>query len=262
MKLYRLYLDESGDHSYYSIEEEAKRYLGLTGCIIEAEYYRTTFHPNLESLKRKHFPHDPDYPVILHRKEVIHRKGAFWRLRDNAKLHAFNQDLLEFFERERYVVITVVIDKKTHIERYGAAAFHPYNYCLAAMLERYCGFLNFFNAHGDVLAESRGKREDKLLESAYTHIFETGTQWRGLDFFQNTLTTRNLKVKPKAANISGVQLADLLAYPSKQDILLENRRIDNIGDVFGRRVCRAIEQKYNRQIYQGRVEGYGKVFLK
>ena len=37
MTLYRLYLDESGDHTFTESEEIEKRYLGLVGCSIRRE---------------------------------------------------------------------------------------------------------------------------------------------------------------------------------------------------------------------------------
>jgi len=166
MKRYRLYVDESGDHTYYKLEDPARRYLGLIGIFIETEYYRTTFQPEVEGFKQEHFPYNPDEPVILHREDIINRRGPFWRLRDTEKERAFNEDFLQFIEEQDYCIITVVIDKKAHIERYGKAAYHPYHYCLAALLERYCGFLNFYNAQGDVLAESRGGTEDQQLKTS------------------------------------------------------------------------------------------------
>ena len=262
MKRYRLYVDESGDHTYYRLEDPAKRYLGLTGIFIKDEYYRTTFQPEMENLKQKHFPHSPDEPVILHRKDIINRKGPFWRLRDMGKEQAFNEGFLQFIKEQDYRIITVVIDKKTHIERYGEAAYHPYHYCLAALLERYCGFLNFYNARGDVLAESRGGREDQQLKGAYQTLYEKGTWYWEPESFQRALTSSEIKLKPKSANIAGLQLCDLLAYPSKQEILVEQGRVGDPGDNFGRQICQHIETKYNRHLYQGRVEGYGKVFLK
>jgi hypothetical protein len=127
MKLYRLYIDESGDHTYYEVEEPARRYLGLTGIFVEAEYYRNTLQPEMELLKQKHFPHSPDEPVILHRKDIINHTGPFWRLRDKAKEYDFNRDFLEFIQRQEYRIITVVIDKKAQIERYGEFAYNPYH---------------------------------------------------------------------------------------------------------------------------------------
>jgi len=261
MKRYRLYIDESGDHTYYKLEDPAKRYLGLIGIFIETEYYRTTFQPELEGLKQKHFPHNPDEPVILHREDIINRTGPFWKLRDPERERAFNKDFLQFIKGQDYCVITVVIDKKIHVERHGEAAYHPYHYCLTALLERYCGFLNFYNAQGDVLAESRGGTEDIRLKRAYQKLYIEGTWYRGSKFFQQSLTSSQIKVKPKSANIAGLQLSDLLAHPSKQEILIEVQRIDDPGDNFGKQICQCIQAKYNQQVYEGRIWGYGKVFL-
>jgi len=261
MKRYRLYIDESGDHTYYKLEDPAKRYLGLTGIFIETEYYRTTFQPEMERFKQGHFPHNPDEPVILHLEEIINRIGPFWRLSDTEKERAFNEGFLQFIKEQDYCIITVVIDKKTHIERYGKAAYHPYHYCLAALLERYCGFLNFYNAQGDALAESRGGREDQQLKVAYRTIYNMGTQWRRSEFFKRSLTSSEIKIKLKLANIAGLQLSDLLAHPSKQEILIQEQRIDDPGDNFGKQICQCIQAKYNQQVYEGRVWGYGKVFL-
>jgi len=229
--------------------------------MVDGEIYRTRFHPALEALKQAHFPHSPDEPIVLHRKELVNRRGPFWRLRDPDNKRRFNDDILEFLTNQEYLLISVVIDKKTHIERYGAAAYHPYHYCLAALLERYCGFLNRFNARGDVMAESRGGTEDKQLKAAYTRLHESGTYLHDAAFFQRVLTSRQLKLKPKSANIAGLQVADLLAYPCKQEILVDEGRLDDPGDVFGREICRCIKTKYNRRFSDGRVRGYGQVFL-
>ncbi len=260
-KRYRLYFDESGDHTFHTVDDPAKRYLGLTGVIVETDTYRIAFQPALEALKQRHFPHSPDEPTVLHRKELVNRSGPFGRLRDPGVEAAFNADLLNFLEDQQYVVITMVIDKRSHVERYGQAAFHPYHYCLAAMLERYCGFLNFYNAQGDVMGESRGGQEDRQLKEAYHAVFVAGTLQRGAAFFQNALTSGEIKLKPKTANIAGLQVADLLAFPSKQEVLLERNLLPDPGDVFGREIARHIAGKYNRRTTQNQVSGYGKVFL-
>jgi len=261
MKRYRLYIDESGDHTFHKSEDPAKRYLGLTGVFTETEYYRTTFQPEMERLKQKHFPYNPDEPVILHREDIINRTGPFWRLRDPEREQAFNEDLLRFIKEQAYQIITVVIDKNAHFERYGEAAYHPYHYCLTALLERYCGFLNFYNTQGDVLAESRGGTEDQRLKRAYQRLYTDGSWYRGPKFSQQALTSSEIKLKPKFKNIAGLQLADLLVHPSKQEILIEELRINDPGDNFGKQICQYIQAKYNRQVYEGRIKGYGKVFL-
>ena len=283
-KLYRIYIDESGDHTYGkkelrdfviksgekvikipdnhypALEVPDKRYLGLTSIIIEAERYKTNFYPALESLKQKHFPHSPDESIILERNEIINRRGPFWRLKDSGQETAFNDDLLSFLQSQEYTIITVVIDKKSHIERYYNA-FHPYHYCLAVMLERYRGFLHYRSAKGDVLAESRGGTEDKLLKAEYQRIYNEGTLKQSATHFQTVLTSKEIKIKPKIANISGLQIADILAHSSKQKILIENNVPNILIGTFGKTICTIIGEKYCRHLYKKK-KIYGKVFLK
>lgn len=261
MARYRLYVDESGDHTYKQITSHHRRYLCLTGVIVEVEDYRTSFHPGFETLKQTHFPHDPDEPLILHRSEIVNRRGLFRVLLDPDRERAFNEDFLGFVSQQAYFVIAVVIDKKSHRDKYGAAAFHPYNYCLTVMLERYAGFLKYFGGKGDVLAESRGAAEDRLLRHAYSRVWNVGTFYRSENFFQTALTSKELKLKPKKANIAGTQFADLLAHPIRQSILLEYGRIGATSGTFGEKICGAVRRKYNRKFYQGRIKGYGKIFL-
>jgi hypothetical protein len=63
-------------------------------------------------------------------------------------------------------------------------------------------------------------------------------------------------VKPKANNISGLQLADLIAHPSYRCALAE-RLEEPLPDCFGARIGRILrESKYLRS-QSGRIAGYG-----
>lgn len=260
---FRLYIDESGDHTYSDLYDISRRYLGLCGCVLELSYVNETFIPDMEALKREHFStHDPDEPVILHRNDITNRKGPFRVLRDDGKRERFDNALIDFFSQQQYKVITVVIDKKAHLESHGHLAWHPYHYCLLALLERYCGLLNHLGDRGDIMAESRGGSEDHHLKSAYRSIYHSGSRWRGPDFFQRAVTSKEIKLKKKKSNVAGLQIADLLAHPSKQEILKDTLILtdSDLGD-YCRRIIPAIQTKYNRQLYTGRIEGYGKIFL-
>lgn len=256
-KTYRMYIDESGDHTY----SEGKRYLGLTGVIFESQNYKDIFRPSFEEFKEKHFPHNPDEPVILHRREILDKSGPFWRLRDEEKHKSFDDDFIELLEKSKFKIITVVIDKKAHFDRYKESALHPYHFCLVALLERYCGVLNYYNVRGDVLAESRGGREDMQLKDAYENVYESGTNFRKQDFFQKSLTSKEIKIKPKSANIAGLQLADLLAHPCSIEILYEKKHITNWDGEYEKRVCKSINKKYNKHVHNGKIDGYGKIFI-
>ena len=251
-----MYIDESGDHTY----SEAKRYLCLTGIIFENQNYRDVFHPALDAFKQKHFPHNPDEPVILHRREIIDRKGRFGVLRDEAKRQEFNKDLLRFLEDHKFRVISVVIDKHAHQKKYSYPS-HPYHYCLLALLERYCELMNTYNVHGDVVAEARGGKEDMKLKEAYRNLYETGSYYHPANFFQTSLTSKEIKIKPKSANIAGLQLADLLAHPCKVEILFDNGHQREWDGEFEKKVCESIQKKYNKNDKTGRIKGYGKIFI-
>lgn len=260
-KLYRLYIDESGDHRYGKLEDTSKRYLSLTGCVIEREVYERAFCITMEQLKKKHFIYDLDEPIIFHREDIVKKHGSFYRLRDPVKEAVFNTDLLNFMKVMQYRIITVVIDKRTHIQRHGSTAYHPYHYCLTLILKRYCGLLSFLNAKGDVLAESRGGRENEELKDAYRTLYDGGSKWMAMSRFQNALTSREIKLKRKEANIAGLQLADLLAHPLKEDVLVRYCRIPEPKD-FGAKIRQAVVTKLNRRFGDGKIDGYGRIFLK
>ncbi len=256
---FRLYIDESGDHVFKHLEEEGHRYLCLLGCWFRGRDYRT-FHQELEAFKQHHFPHNPDEPVILHREDIINRRRAFWRLRDPDKSHAFDHDLLELIRRAEFKIVVVVIDKKELKLQYPTPA-HPYHLGLGFMLQRYCGFLNHINRCGDVMAESRGGHADRLLKDSYSLVYERGAWVKRAAFFQQALTSKELKVKPKSANIAGLQLADLLANPLRKAVLVEERKVQGPLASFTERILEAVKDKFNRHLYTGRVEGYGKVLF-
>jgi hypothetical protein len=256
---YRLYLDESGDHVYREVEDTPHRFLCLLGCWFQNPEY-LEFHKSLEKLKSQHFGHHPDDPVVLHREDIINRRKAFKILRDNDVREQFDGDLLEAINKAQFTVVAVVIDKLALRTAYSEQAAHPYHLAMGFMLQRYAGYLNHINRVGDVMAEARGGAEDRLLSDSYTRIYERGTWKTEASYFQGALTSRQLKLKQKSANISGLQLADVLCHPVKQYVLQQYGfvRTEELGD-FAIRLHLIVAKKFNAHLYDGRVEGYGYV---
>jgi len=262
-KFYRLYIDESGDHYYSPSNDPERRYLCLLGVFFELRYYENEFQPKFEEFKIKHFSRDVDDKIIvLHRKELINKQSYFGILKNKKEEQIFNKKLLEIFEKSRYGIICVVIDKKSHQKRWGVNAAHPYHYSLLAIVQRFVGFLNFNNAKGDVLAESRGAQEDLQLKSEFTHLYETGTSYVSNVVFQKCLSSKQIKLRKKQHNVAGLQMSDLLAHPCKQDVLLENKKIEKYYGKFGKKILKIASKKYNKRELLNRVNGYGKVFIK
>jgi len=257
---YRLYLDESGDHVFREVMETAHRYLCLLGCWFHNPDY-LTFHEALEALKARWLPHHPDDPVILHREDMLNARKAFKALRDPTVRTEWDEGLLKVIWQAEFRLVAVVIDKLSLRKAYGDAAAHPYHLALGFMLQRFAGYLNHINRVGDVMAESRGGTEDRLLKESYSRVYERGVWMTPAHRFQAALTSRELKLKNKSANISGLQLADLLGHPVKQQVLRQNGMIPEEAAPFARRLMEVVESKFNRQLYTGKIEGYGTVLF-
>ncbi len=284
--VYRLYIDESGDHTYGKkeeapfiikhgdqkevigtldyypqLEKDDKRYLGLTGCIFKLEYYREHFKPTFEAFKRDFF--DPDEQVILHAKEIMQRRGHFHILQNEEVANHFDAGIVDLIANAEYTIINVVIDKKNHIENYGSYAWHPYNYCLAVMLERYCFLLKRLRAKGDVIAERRGKTEDYELKNAYSRLYSDGNRFKSSAFFQQYLTSKEIKIKPKENNIAGLQLADILSHPLKKHTLVQKGLLPEPEEsLFWPKIIDIAKPKLYCRATDGCVDGYGLVFIK
>lgn len=225
-----MYVDECGNPDLESSDNPIHRFLSLTGVIISLDYVREILNPQIESLKTKYFGSHPDDPIILHRKEVLNAKYPFEVLRDEKIRKQFDVALLDLLRTWDYTVVTVCLDKKAHKEAYTVWRYEPYHYCLALLLERYVFFLEQNETKGDVIAESRGGHEDRKLKDSFSGLWKNGTEYVSPERFHEVFTSKQLKVKPKANNISGLQLADIIAHPSRTEVLKENdKRSDDLA---------------------------------
>lgn len=255
-----MYIDEVGNPDLGASKNPNHRYLNLTAVILELSYVRDVVFPKIESLKRSFFQSHPDDPVILHRKELVNKRTPFESLRDQATEQAFNENLLGLLRDFDYVVMAVTIDKLEHKEKYQMWRFDPYHYCLSMLIERYTRWLSRRNAAGDVMAESRGGKEDRRLKKSFSLLFESGTAYMNPSDFNQTLTSCQLKVKPKQNNIAGLQIADLIAHPVYKTMIA---RRENKPDptTFGSQIFEIIERTKFDRSPSGRIDGWGMKWL-
>jgi hypothetical protein len=257
---YRLYVDEVGNAGMHARMLPNERYLSLTGVIIRLDHVRDAVAPEMERLKERYFDSHPDDPLVLHRKELVNKRPPFAALRDPTIEVAFNCDLLQLLKDLDYTVVTVTIDKLEHSQRYGKWAAHPYHYCMEALLERYCHFLRHGPGVGDVMAESRGGGEDKALKQAFRELYDAGTSFVPPNVLQPQLTSRELKVEPKQANIAGLQLADVVAHPSFV-ASLARRYEQELSATFGGKIAKVLEKAKYRRRWDGQIASWGRVWL-
>jgi hypothetical protein len=257
---YRLFIDEVGNSDLKASSNPNQRYLSLTGIIFKLNYAVHQVEPDIEKLKREFFNASASNPVILHRRELVRALAPFENLKNQEVKAEFDAQLLHLFSVWDYQVITVVIDKLEHVRKYSVWHSDPYHYCLKVMLERYVKYLQRCDAVGDVLAEARGKKEDKRLKSSFQGVYAQGTGYLGSQDFANHITSRELKLKTKKDDLACLQIADLIAHPSYRSMKMVKEGITIPGD-FGKDIVSILERdKYYRH-RTGTIEGYGRKWL-
>jgi Protein of unknown function (DUF3800) len=251
--MYRLFIDEVGHDNLKSAGDPNEQYLCLMGVILDLDRAHQDLTNAMAGLKIDIFG---TAKVILHRREIIDKNPPFDRLNDLRTKRRFDEGLISIFTNCDYTALTVLIDKKEHVERYRVWKSHPYHYCLKAMLERYVMCLNERNGIGDVMAEWRGIKPNMKLEAAYRFIYRNGTEFMPVGEFQRRLSSGELKIRKKEANIAGLQLSDLLASPACRQLICE-RRGEDMTAPFGRQVVKILQDlKYHRN-WRGVVRGIG-----
>lgn len=258
--MYRLYIDETGNADLAASNDPNHRYLSLTGIVMDIDHVRQFATPGLNTIKHEILGHDPDSTPVMHRKDILQKNYPWHLLRDPPTETRFNGLLLEYLTNTEYVVITAVIDKQEHLNRYSVWRHDPYHYCLEVLIERYALWLHYRHKIGDVMGEVRGGNFDRRLENCFSRFYARGTTYVRADVIQTHLTSKNLKMKRKQENVTGLQIADLLAHPSALHI-----RSQSVGDVmpsgFGAQIVHLlIDQKYNRS-RTGKIDGYGTKWL-
>jgi len=258
----RLYIDEVGNSDLKGASADPNvRYLALTGVMTRCDLHDRRLTPALENLKR-HFPTTASAPPLnFHRRDIMRREGPFAALRDPAVLERFNDELADFVKVQPYLVTTVQIDKKQHMDLYGVWQYDPYHYCLRCLIERYVLYLNRHDLQGDVVIEPRFKKADKRLKTSFERIYNHGTEHLPPEVIQRRLLSKDIGFFDKRANVAGLQLADLLAHPSARHMRFERDGVDPPSDYGARLADILVGWKYARHPRTLKVKGWGTKWL-
>ena len=208
---YIVYADESGDHGLVSIDPEYPVF-ALTFCMIRKSDYTDTVVPAIQRFKFDFWGHDA---VVLHEHDIRKSKGDFAILMADPDLRArFYQRLNGLIESAPITLFASVIDKLRLKEKY-TKPWNPYRIALLFCMERLLFNLLQNNQAGKtvyIMFESRGKKEDRELETEFHRIRNNDENWGYLEpDFQSVVF--NIRFINKTANSTGLQLADLMARP-------------------------------------------------
>ena len=201
---YVVYVDESGDHSLASIDAGYPVFV-LALCVFHKRHYSEQIIPAVEKLKFNYFGHDS---VVLHENEISKQKGVFAFLSHRPTRVAFMERLNSIMDASNFILIACVVDK-VRLSRSEGANSNPYHIALGICLEALHGFLiekgqEKLRTH--VVVECRGKKEDSELELEFRRIRDGSNSGnRSLPF--------DIVFADKKTNLTGLQLADLVARP-------------------------------------------------
>ena len=201
---YIVYVDESGDHSLQSIDENYPIFV-LAFCVFHKRHYSEAIVPALEKFKFNHFGHDQ---VVLHENDIRKEKGAFNIFRGPEERERFLDQLTNIIAYSNFILISCTIDKRA-MRRPGESDSNPYHVALGYCMETLHEFLKEKCQHEKqthIVVECRGKREDAELELEFRRICD-GNNRLGISLPFEILFA------DKKVMSSGLQLADLVARP-------------------------------------------------
>ena len=134
-------------------------------------------------------------------------------MREPSNRARFDKALVDLLESAPYTVVSAGIDKKLH-RRHYTEPDHPYHYLLKVLLERFVMYLACEQATGDVIVESRGKKDDTRLKLEYERFYKSGNEHVPRQAVERRLVKTLTMVEREGHNVAGLQVADMLAFPS------------------------------------------------
>jgi hypothetical protein len=142
----------------------------------------------------------------------------------------FFDGLNALMRRLEFQVVACAIRKDRHKEQYGGVAIDPYELSLHVLVERFC-----FERGGVMVAEERDEHLNRELTRAWERLKDRGTTYVPAERVRGAISA--LKLRPKSANIAGLQVADLVASPIGRYVIGKTSRED----------WRIIERKFRQR---------------
>ena len=188
---------------------------------------------------------------VVHEPDVRKSTGAFWFGNDPVKQTEVRESLAEEIAYLDFVAIVCVVNRNAYVKEVGDVAFdnslpgHIYLMALDFMLERIALALeyHFGGAYAHLVAESRGSREDALLQFEYVRVHLDATSYIAPTWFRQQLSP-GITFYGKKDNIAGLELADLLARPCCEKVLAPGS-IPDRWPAFRRKLCPGVETAHS-----------------
>jgi hypothetical protein len=192
----------------------------LIGLVAGESYYAKTIAPRVKLFKTEHLGSPA---VILHSRDIRRCEGPIEFLRESPlrkqSLYAGINDLFGL----RVRLFAVVVDK-VRLQMQMVAKVNPYHLSLSILLSLVIGPPGMPGPSRtrltQIIAESRGRREDRELQHEFQLLRRSGLSSYGATDVQDRRATTLKRLFPervefvrKIKGVAGLELADLAAYP-------------------------------------------------
>lgn len=209
-----MFLDESGDHGLKTIDENFPIFL-LCGILISEENYKI-IREEINKIKRKFWQNKE---VVFHSRDIRKCNNEFKILFDLNVKQEFYKDINNLVSKDNFHIISSSIHKSAFIKKYGRLENDVYEISLSFVLERTIFCLDALKNCDEleIVIEKRGKKEDLKLAKHIQKITQLGTYYVSSEIIKKL--GFKTKFSWKKENINGLQLSDLIAYPTARYIL-------------------------------------------
>lgn len=211
-----MYVDECGDQNLSNFEATFPIFT-LCGVIVSEEQ-NSALEEKVNAMKQRFWG---TTGVILHSRDIRKCEKAFVKLFDLEVKKQFYDEINTILgEVGAYKVVSCTIRKEDYIRQFGR--FNDvYGQSLSLLVERAIFYIDDLKIDAgvdlEIIAEMRGKKEDRNLLSYYNQLRDKGTYWVTPERLQSHV--KRFDFVPKRDNVIGLQIADLIAYPITRHIL-------------------------------------------
>ena len=179
--MYLMYIDESGDTS--PISQKGKRFLVLTGCIIN-EKDRVGIETSLRIIKKKFFQ-DEDVEIKSNFLRYANPDTQLYsplKLNDREKYNNLESEMTIYLQKIPTELISIVIDKPAYWQQYPSQ--NPHEIAYLYLLKKFQKFLKSKGSLGICIIDPREGRVDKTFIGDTLEKIHHMMRWRDGDMWK------------------------------------------------------------------------------
>jgi hypothetical protein len=210
-----IFLDECGSHSVAA--SDVFPVFALAAAIVPKGAY-----PDIDVRWRAwKATHLGTQDAVVHEPDVRKGDGYFDLPNRSEVLRSLSLELAAL----DFMAVVVAVNRPDYRTQFGTGPLdgslpsHLYLMSLDFLFERVAMALDlhFSGGRAEVVAESRGPKEDALLQYEFARLHLEGTSYISAAWFRQVLHP-GIRFEGKEANSTGLQLADLLARPCAEKV--------------------------------------------